>query len=150
MSSLEAEFEHILKSLDVFEPAAILLLVSKKNGTQNSGPLHSPFPKFKHRVPLRWAFFLSRAAPQYRDLELLMPEALHQQAAWWELLQSASKFRLEDLRWESETLGPFGTLWDPLGPFGTLWDPLGPFGTLWDVDIFICFLSIFYERMTIC
>eukprot|EP00435_Cladocopium_sp_Y103_P070075 s148_g34.t1 len=47
---------------------------------------------------VEWAFFLSRAAPNYRKLEILMPDALHQPAAWSELVHAAASFRVEDLR----------------------------------------------------
>ncbi|CAL1125715.1 unnamed protein product [Cladocopium goreaui] len=57
-------------------------------------------PGYFHRLwcCIEWAFFLSRAAPKYRSLEILMPDALHQPGAWAELVHTAASFRVEDLR----------------------------------------------------
>jgi len=54
---------------------------------------------------VEWAFFLSRVAPNYRDLEILLPETLQQPANWSQLVHAAAAFRLEDLRCVGDAFG---------------------------------------------
>eukprot|EP00913_Durusdinium_trenchii_P016292 g15311.t1 len=50
----------------------------------------------------RWTYFLARVAPNYRDIEILLPESLQQPAAWAELMKAAAQFKVEDLRCTGE------------------------------------------------